>query len=293
MAEPTIRTIKQLFAISGNRCAFPNCQHPMAVVESTGTVTGKICHIQGNKPGATRYDPAQSEADRQSFENLILLCGFHHDVIDGDDSAYAVEQLRDMKRRHESTATASAPISDRMARDALLMAAGAGSMVAITSIARDVGDFISTIVDAFRDAAGSAAPKPPARSQELEVIGAERIQEILDALRYGPKGQVMYILGLEPFHGALVSLAGLFEKGGWRVGGEMDLKPGVQRPPYSIMLFCMSNPSQVSNARQTIGHVFEKLGFTYDQNAELFRRKHSKAPMRLGVVVGHTGLTNT
>ncbi len=41
MAEPTEKTIKRLFALSGNICAYPGCS--LAIVESVGTVTGEIC----------------------------------------------------------------------------------------------------------------------------------------------------------------------------------------------------------------------------------------------------------
>ncbi|MCC8952722.1 hypothetical protein H8B02_04335 [Bradyrhizobium sp. Pear77] len=289
MTDPTLPTIKRLFALSGNRCAFPNCQHPMVVVESAGTVTGKSCHIKGNKPGSKRYDPAQSETERQSFENLILLCGFHHDVIDGDDSTYTVEQLREMKRRHESTVTAATPISDRMARDALLLIAGAGSMVAVTSIAREVGGFVSAVVDAFRDAGRSTAPRRPADRRDKQVVVNERVQEILDTLRYGPKGHVMYIMGREPSYEVIVKLAGIFQKGGCRDGGVMAPKSGVPTPQYSVMLFHLSDRSQVSNALQTIRQVFDKLGFTYkvNEDAEVLRRENGDELVRLGVVVGH------
>jgi hypothetical protein len=50
MSAPSEQTIKKLFALSGNICAFPGCQSP--IVESAGTVTGEICHICAKSPKA-------------------------------------------------------------------------------------------------------------------------------------------------------------------------------------------------------------------------------------------------
>jgi hypothetical protein len=99
--RPSDPTIKRLFAHSGNRCAFPKCT--MTLIEGS-TVAGKICHIKGARPGSARHDPQQSAVDRHSFENLILMCGRHHDVIDSDEEAYTVDRLLKMKADHEARA---------------------------------------------------------------------------------------------------------------------------------------------------------------------------------------------
>jgi hypothetical protein len=100
VAEPTEKTIKQLFALSGNICAYPGCQLP--IVERAGTVTGEICHIKARHVGGPRFDPAQSEEDRHAFVNLILLCRHHHKVIDSEPELYTVDALAEMKWIHEN-----------------------------------------------------------------------------------------------------------------------------------------------------------------------------------------------
>lgn len=102
MAQPSLSTTKRLFALSGNRCAFPKCRLPMIDAES-GKPTGRICHIKARNAKGPRYDPDQSEEERHAFENLVLMCPIHHDVIDADEETYTVERLHEIKSTHEST----------------------------------------------------------------------------------------------------------------------------------------------------------------------------------------------
>jgi hypothetical protein len=102
LAEPSDKTIKRLFALSGNVCAYPGCTLP--IVESAGTITGEICHIKARKAGGQRFDPAQSEDDRQGFANLILLCRHHHKVVDSEPEQYSVDALLEIKTIHENVA---------------------------------------------------------------------------------------------------------------------------------------------------------------------------------------------
>jgi hypothetical protein len=121
-SEPSRSTVKRLFALSGNRCAFPKCQAPLALNE---TLVGEVCHIKGKLPGAARYDPAQTPAERNTYENLILLCAPHHTVVDDDEESYTVERLRKMKMDHESRAT---PIAEK---DADQVAAGYSTVATV------------------------------------------------------------------------------------------------------------------------------------------------------------------
>lgn len=98
---PSTATIKRLFALSNNQCAFPKCAS--SLVEGN-KVTGKICHIKARKPGGSRYDHNQTELERHTFSNLVLMCGLHHDIIDADEEAYTVEYLHRLKAKHESSA---------------------------------------------------------------------------------------------------------------------------------------------------------------------------------------------
>jgi hypothetical protein len=101
LTGPATTTIKRLFAISGNRCAFPKCTSTLVDGKK---VVGKICHIKARNEGGPRFDPNQTSEERHGYDNLILMCGRHHDVIDDDEEAYTVEYLRRLKAKHEQNA---------------------------------------------------------------------------------------------------------------------------------------------------------------------------------------------
>jgi hypothetical protein len=116
MKSPTVSTLKALFALSGNRCAFPKCMNRL-VEESSGTLVGKVCHIKGKSsgPGSKRYDKYQTDEERHGVGNLIALCPQHHDVIDDDEEAYTVERLVKMKADHVEKMRGEPTPSDALA----------------------------------------------------------------------------------------------------------------------------------------------------------------------------------
>lgn len=114
MDRPSTATVKRLFAVSGNRCTFPNCTHSLVEPES-GKVVGRICHIKAGSPGGPRYDPEQTDEERHSFSNLLLMCPIHHDVIDADTVSYTVTRLTQMKETHESAQGMQPEPSDSVA----------------------------------------------------------------------------------------------------------------------------------------------------------------------------------
>lgn len=146
MSRPTSTTVKRLFAISGNRCAFPDC--PQELVTSN-VVTGEICHIRAQRGGGPRFDPAQTEVDRHSFENLILLCPPHHTVVDQDVQAYPVAKLEQMKREHESLSSSQLALPDDQVVDLLLNING----TVVASLGQAGGQTAHSIVNMYGDAA--------------------------------------------------------------------------------------------------------------------------------------------
>lgn len=102
IANPTQTTIRKLFALSGNFCAFPGCSQHL-VDPQTDVILGEICHIHARRPGGKRFAPQQSEKERHGCGNLILLCGNHHKLVDKRPDLYPAETLQGMKQAHEAS----------------------------------------------------------------------------------------------------------------------------------------------------------------------------------------------
>ncbi|EFE3929091.1 HNH endonuclease [Escherichia coli] len=101
------KSIKLLWSNAAGRCSFPDCKVRLSVEEAAEVAPytiGEMAHIKGNKPGSNRYDEEQSADERDSYENLILLCPTHHTLIDKveNEDKYSVEILHEMKRAHEN-----------------------------------------------------------------------------------------------------------------------------------------------------------------------------------------------
>lgn len=97
------KDLKILFG-AGRMCAFPGC-HQWLVLPATDAdpeqVIGKICHIVAHSDDGPRGDPTFPEEDREKPDNLILLCGTHHDIIDVQPNTYSSDDLRRWKLDHE------------------------------------------------------------------------------------------------------------------------------------------------------------------------------------------------
>lgn len=98
----SLLTIKRLYGLSGNRCAFPGC--PVTFVnQDKDTNLSQICHIEDASPNlykSDRYNPSMTDKERKDYKNLILLCPNHH-VETNNIQIYTVEALQQMKRNHE------------------------------------------------------------------------------------------------------------------------------------------------------------------------------------------------
>lgn len=96
--SPLKDTLRQLYVLSGNQCAYPGCLRPM--FNSDGNFVGQICHIEAAMPGGERFNPNMSNEERREFENLMLMCYEHHIETDKEDE-YSVDDMIDMKYEHE------------------------------------------------------------------------------------------------------------------------------------------------------------------------------------------------
>lgn len=81
----------------------PPCRVPAIVyIQGEPVINLEIAHIRAAERNGPRYDPAMTDNERRSWQNLILLCTPHHNLIDkikpGD---YPIEKLATWKSDRE------------------------------------------------------------------------------------------------------------------------------------------------------------------------------------------------
>jgi hypothetical protein len=107
MGTPSETAVKYLFANSRNLCFFnmpdePGCETTLTD-KNFKRCRGQIAHIRADSPNGPRFDPDQSEVDRQAEPNLMLLCPNCHKRIDElEPERFDVDTLTEMKARHLS-----------------------------------------------------------------------------------------------------------------------------------------------------------------------------------------------
>ena len=99
------KTLKVLFALSGNQCAYPECANNIiepATEYSPELVTGQICHIHAVGEKGPRGKPGLTQKELNSPENLILLCPNHHTLVDkAPEGKFPAQMLLEWKAEHE------------------------------------------------------------------------------------------------------------------------------------------------------------------------------------------------
>lgn len=103
----TEKTIKILWSNAGGRCSFPDCSEKLTIGtagQAAPHTLGEMAHIKGKRTGSNRYDQDQNSNERDDYENLILLCPNHHNLIDKpeNEDIYSVNVLYEMKVAHEN-----------------------------------------------------------------------------------------------------------------------------------------------------------------------------------------------
>lgn len=68
MVQPLHKTVRRLYAMSGNKCAFTECDASIIGkdAEELGVNFGEIAHICAQSPGDRRFDETQTDIDRKS-----------------------------------------------------------------------------------------------------------------------------------------------------------------------------------------------------------------------------------
>ena len=95
----------RLYALSGNRCAFPGCTNPVTHQEAPGekpVSLGQRAHLVGVGRQGPRSRAVPLSEDPNAVENLTLFCGVHHPIVDNNPRIYSVEVLAKFKADHEA-----------------------------------------------------------------------------------------------------------------------------------------------------------------------------------------------
>jgi hypothetical protein len=98
------RTRQILWGKAGATCAFSDCRRPLirdANSDDREVLVGEIAHIVAQSQGGPRREAKVPGGKIDGYDNLILLCHEHHELVDQQYHTYSVERLLQFKADHE------------------------------------------------------------------------------------------------------------------------------------------------------------------------------------------------
>lgn len=113
------QTLKLLWGRAAGRCSAPWCRVNLIADETEydpAIPIGEIAHVEAAADGGPRANSALSREQRDSYENLILLCAHCHARFDRQEKSHSVEYIRQLKQDHEAWVKASLPERGRSTR---------------------------------------------------------------------------------------------------------------------------------------------------------------------------------
>jgi hypothetical protein len=159
----TDRVRKVLWANSGNRCAL--CRRELVVLgEQDGhSIVGQECHIVSSRPAGPRFGEDVPGGDLDGYDNLMLLCGSDHTLVDQAVLEYPVERLCQMKAFHE--AWWKATLSARTRAPVKVRRGAVPILLEVT----DARDLLSIVVGAEES---SLESEDPADEEEVSQVSS-------------------------------------------------------------------------------------------------------------------------
>src|SRR5262245_9385553 len=93
-----------LWARAAGRCCFPDCR--LELIEPATTldddaIFGQAAHVVAHSSKGPRANPNFPADQLDKYENLVLLCGNHHTIVDKQANTYTVEDMQSWKAEHE------------------------------------------------------------------------------------------------------------------------------------------------------------------------------------------------
>jgi hypothetical protein len=107
---PRIDTLRVLYALSGNECAYPDCDHP--IFNDQGLYIANLCHIEGASEGGPRFNKTQLDEERNGIGNLVFMCHRHHKETD-ETKKFTTEVLKSIKKNHEARFSESGKLATK------------------------------------------------------------------------------------------------------------------------------------------------------------------------------------
>lgn len=98
--------IKILYGRAAGRCSFTECKIDLILnntKKDKAKQIGNIAHIIAHSADGPRGDSDCEELD--CYDNWILLCPTHHDMVDAQPNTYTIMYLRKLKLEHEEWVT--------------------------------------------------------------------------------------------------------------------------------------------------------------------------------------------
>jgi hypothetical protein len=106
------RTLKILWGRAAGRCAAPECRISL-VVDAIGhdpiVVIGDIAHVEASSNKGPRANRKLSTKERDSYDNLILLCKNCHVRFDAQKKTNTVLSIKQLRSEHEAWVRVSLP----------------------------------------------------------------------------------------------------------------------------------------------------------------------------------------
>ena len=84
---------------SDGKCCI--CGQNIGFFEETGFI-GEFAHIEDLQEATDRYNPDKTIEERNSQENIIILCPTCHTRIDKNSKEYSVDKLKEIKKEYEN-----------------------------------------------------------------------------------------------------------------------------------------------------------------------------------------------
>lgn len=128
---------RRVWIAAGGRCTF--CGKNLLIDEVTGEEVsiGQLAHIVGwsTASGSPRGDDGLPPGERNTADNLMLMCYDQHRVIDARTmwEIYDVETLRDFKRQHEETIRRLTALRDDRSSTVLRVVSSIGTRPVVVS----------------------------------------------------------------------------------------------------------------------------------------------------------------